>query len=254
MSERFVPSLVVNHAPWAIDRLHTLREMLEVLTPMPNGGTYWTHDTDYRGGGPTPKIGPVDFTLAQWRWAAAQKEATHHVFMTDDLELAYGFWDILEAMVSAIGLEVIGLLSNHPAARNLQGQGARWYKTNSWVVGPCYVIPHRFLEGLLTWSEARGPAGSVDGLGWADDSELNEWITRAGPAEAFHPIPTPIRHLPFASTWTHTGHGDQYSRECVSWRQYPWYQEFQAADSPSALMSTPLFWDGADKAPLLSLP
>jgi hypothetical protein len=243
-------SLVVNHAPWAKDREKKAEELLDAS----GADNVMFHCTDYRDGGPNPKGQPVDFTLNQWRWSARQ-QVDHHVFMTDDLKLALHFWEILAAMVESAPSRILGLLSNHPYAPTLAEKGVRWYRTNSWVVGPCYVVPHEHMTRLLPWAEARGSAGSVDKLGWSDDSELNEWITRKGPGEAFHPIPTPIEHMRTLSTWEHTGHGDDYSHERVSWRKFIyWSSDYPSAPDLETVMTSPSFWRGVEAAPMLRLP
>lgn len=243
-------SLLANHAPFGPQaRKDTLRRMLVELTPLARGLPFWLHDTDYRNGGAAdleqpgnPKPRNVDFTIAQWRWAAAQ-DTTHHLFVTDDLELAPMFIDVLEAMAAAVPDGIIGLLSNHPSAPALAGE-RRWYCTNSWVVGPCYVVPHRHMLAALAWAER---AGAKD-HGWSDDATLNEWITFHGPGRAYHPIPTPIEHLRvLPSTWAHTGHGDEYSHERVSWRGArvePW------------TMTSYAYWNelgGPEAAPMLKV-
>ena len=242
-------SVVLNHAPWAKDRVQTCETMQRELDSMLHDVELMVHDTDYRAGGPSAKDKPVDFTLAQWRWAA-KVGVTHHVFMTDDLDLAPGFLEILSAMCVAAPGRFLGLLSNHPKVPELLEAGHRWYRTNSWVVGPCYVVPHVHMVPLLAWAEKRGASGSVDKLGWSDDSELNEWITYAGPHEAYHPIPTPIEHKRSLSTWGHTGHGDDYSHERVSWRSdgepFPYLT--------AKRMRAPAYWTGAQTAPMLGLP
>jgi hypothetical protein len=209
-------SLVVNHAPWARERLATALYLFAESIGYAKAALL--HDTDYRDGGPSAKCRPVLFTVNQWNWSAQQR-VTHHVFMTDDLDLAPGFWKILEAMVMAAPEDVIGLLSNHPESPRLLQEGWHWYRTNSWVVGPCYVVPHVAMVDLADWAERRWPAETWDKLGWADDSELNHWVSTRGRKQALHPLPTPIEHKREISTWGHTGHGDDFSHERVSWRE-----------------------------------
>ena len=234
-------SVVLNHAPFVHERrpwLETMRRELE-----PGASELWVHDTDYRQGGAVGKKDRVDFTLAQWRWSE-RTLATHHLFCTDDLTLAPSFWPIVRAMVEAAPHDVIGLLSNHPKAPELVGR-RRFYATNSWVVGPCYVVPRMLLRELLEWPGTYRK--DAEGLGWSDDSTLNEWITFDGPGRALHPIPTPIRHDRMLSTWSHTGHGDDYSHERVPWDDFP-----DLGD-----MTSPYFWHdlgGPEGAPLLQLP
>jgi hypothetical protein len=211
-------SVVLNHAPWAHDRDETVRTMLRDL-----GGpeAFLLNATDYRGGGPSPKSEPVRFTLDQWEWAARQ-DVAHHVFMTDDLELytdlmlGSSFLLALSHLLEFVPGKIVGLLSNHPRCRELYDRGHRWYRTNSWVVGPCYVVPHHLMVRVADWAARRWPHETVDRLGWSDDAELNEWISKEGPREAWHPLPTIIRHRRDPSTWSHTGHGDEFSHERLS--------------------------------------
>ena len=252
-------SLLINHTPWIPERVAALRRMLGELAdtwaartyadpwvmvngPMP----YYLHDTDYRDAGALDRADPsnpkpryVDFTIAQWRWAAKQ-DVTHHIFMTDDLYFMPRFWDALAAMVDAKPEAIIGLLSNHPKAVELAPTGEHWYRCNSWIVGPCYVVPHVHMLPLLAWAESNGCTGQ----GWSDDSTLNEWNTFHGPAESWHPVPTIIKHdRGTVSTWAHTGHGDAYSHERVSWED----RDFSIDE-----MCMKSFWDGS--GPMWGLP
>lgn len=77
--------------------------------------------------------------------------------MTDDV--CPRFWRVLEAMVAAAPDRVLGLLSNHPRGPELAMAGARWYRTNSWVVGPAYVVPHAHMVALSAWEEVRYARG-----------------------------------------------------------------------------------------------
>lgn len=191
--------------------------MLCELLPLSAGIPFWLHDTDYRDLDWQDE-GKVRWALAQWKWALAQ-DATHHLFMTDDLDIMpEHFWKALGAMVAQKPDVPIGLLSNHPRAPELYLNGHQWYRTNSWLVGPAYVLPHELLAEFVADFE-RKPWGSHTTVGtqqWAnDDSSINEWITKTG-RECWHPLPTIIEHRhDIAST---TGHGDKYSRERISWR------------------------------------
>lgn len=172
---------------------------------------------------PPWNIGQHEIHPKVWKWHLSMAPwVTHHLCMTDDLHIAPHFWAILEAMVSAHPNSVIGLLSNHPAAPKLARRGLRWYRTNSWVVGPAYVIPRPLLTAFLPWYEdwvARTPREVRGERG--DDSCLNEWVSAGpgGPREAWHPLPTIIEHRgDIATTWQFGG--DCFSRERVSWRAF----------------------------------
>lgn len=158
-----------------------------------------------------------------WQWAldvengTTGQQASHHVFMTDDLHVAPGFWKILGAMTEAQPGAILGLLSNHPAGPRLAAAGKRWYRCNSWIVGPAYVVPREHLARFLPWYRVwiERVAKKSD---YGDDSSLNEWISKWGPHESWHPLPTIIEHRSdLESTWQA---GDCFSRERVSWRAH----------------------------------
>lgn len=255
-------SLVVNHAPWKPERVQAKGCMLLELLPLSRRVPFFLHDTDYRGRD-WQDDGKVAWALAQWRWSAKQA-TTHHVFLTDDLALAPRWWEVLGAMVEAAPASPIGLLSNHPRAPDLIVEGWKWYATNSWLVGPAYVLPHELLVAFLAWFEALpdGPHTVKGTKAYAnDDSSINEWITVHGPGRTLHPLPTIIEHrTDLEST---VGHGDEYSRERVSWRRVGFLDEHefvltheQQLDDVEQ-MAHAEWWNekgGAQAAPLLLLP
>lgn len=211
------------------------------------------NDTDYRG--TDWQVSKVKWALDQWRWSAAQA-TDWHVFMTDDLHIAPRFWEILEAMTAHARVP-IGLLSNHPEAIRLWSAGAKWYRTNSWIVGPCYALPHAFMVSFLEWFEAKPEGGAHGAKGYAnDDSSINEYVTHSG-AHALHPLPTIVEHRnDIGST---VGHGDRFSCERVSWRAIRWPEGdpivWRSTMSPNDIdaMARPEFWEGAKDAPLLKV-
>jgi hypothetical protein len=258
-------SLVVNHTPWRPERVKAKEAMLLELLPLSRGVPFLLHDDDYRGL-PWQDVGKVAWHLTQWRWAAAQS-TTHHIFCTDDLHLAPRWWDVLEALVEAAPNNPIGLLSNHPRGPELAADGWRWYATNSWLVGPCYCLPHDLLVGFVAWYESlpKGPHTERGTQAWYnDDNSLNEFISYQGPARTLHPLPTIVEHrLDLEST---VGHGDRHSRERLSWRArrsvrdlegggFEWVAE--PHESEVDAMTRVDFWNekgGAQAAPLLLLP
>ncbi len=186
----------------------------------------------------------------QWEWSL-DTGCTHHLFLTDDLHLAPGFWGILQAIIAAKPDAIIGLLSNHPDGPRLASEGYRWYRCNSWVVGPAYLVPHAHLEAFLRWYEALPDTEAPGGRRWFnDDSALNEWISREGPAESWHPLPTCIEHR--ADINSTVNHGDSYSRERVSWREvrhvgyhedgFSWFSESRPGHTPKELAE--MSWHG----------
>lgn len=241
-------SLVINHTPWIPERVKCLDEMLKALNPTGDSGPTFINDADYRG--TEWQQTKVKWALDQWRWAA-QHDATHHVFMTDDLFIHPRFWDALQGMTANVPDCPIGLLSNHPNAIEWYTAGHRWYMTRSWLVGPAYVLPHEFLLRFLPWFEAK-PDGSHEIRGtkaWAnDDSSINEFVSFEN-GKTFHPLPTIIEHRnDIGST---VGHGDRHSRERLSWRfarwvedrgrgEFDWHSASIATDANQ--LATPEYW------------
>jgi len=206
-------SLVVNHTPWRPERVAALRAMR--ASGLLDVRRFLINDRDWRG--TDWQDSKVQWALDQWEYSLGWKDATHHVFVTDDLNLAPGFWGLLEEMVLARPEAILGLLSNHPRAPELAAAGVHWYRTNSWIVGPAYVVPRLHLMKFVPWFRSLPDGRAPGAKGYAnDDSTLNEWVSRFGPGEAWHPVPTIIEHR--GDLESTVGHGDEYSRERVSWR------------------------------------
>lgn len=255
-----VLSVAISHTPWRPERARCLAEMLRELPPGGPAPTF-INDRDYRG--TDWQVSKVDWALRSWRWSALESGAQWHLFMTDDLHLMPGFLNALLCMlVSAPCAPTIGLLSNHPDAWATLQAGHHWYRTNSWIVGPAYVVRHEALVEFLSYYEALpdGPYTQRGTKSWAnDDSSINEWVTKTG-RTTLHPLPTIIEHrVDLEST---VGHGDRYSRERVSWRgrrqvvdvRDAWHWLDEDWTGPVDAMCAPEYWAGADKAPLLDFP
>ncbi len=246
-------SLCISHTPWVHARVQALAAMRLALGPVEH---LLINDRDFRG--TDWQVSKVQWALDQWEWSASQS-VTHHVFMTDDLHIMPGFWDALTAMVSQSGEAPIGLLSNHPQATALERVARHWYRTNSWLVGPAYVLPHAFLLRFLTWFKAR-PEGNGKGCRGEqnDDSSINEFVSHEG-GYTLHPLPTIIEHRnDITST---VGHGDEHSCERLSWRSR---REVNVSGGRVEWVSEPTnyntialcereYWAGAAAAPMLKV-
>ncbi len=247
-------STAILHSAWRPERARALKEMLEGLGAQGPAAAVFS-------GQKSARMAWAEFktilAISQWQWALEQKEASHHLFLTDDLHLAPSFWSILNAMVEANPNRIIGLLSNHPAGPELAANGGRAYRCNSWIVGPAYVIPRKHLTPFLTWYRGLRDDEAPGGRRWFnDDSALNEWNTLHGPAESWHPLPTIIEHR--ADLESTVGHGDRYSRERVSWRAVRsvrddgerLYWRTDDTDFDCETLASPEFWREA--GPMLS--
>lgn len=240
-------SLAILHAVQDRRRKHSLVSMLHDLSPLAAGVPLRIVD-EVRPPGRSWDEWQHEVHPRVWRWSL-ETAATHHVFMTDDLHIAPNFWAALRAMVAAHPSAILGLLSNHPAGPELARRGAHCYRCNSWLVGPCYVVPRAHLEPFLPWYEAW--INTVERRHYGDDSALNEWISRCGPGESWHPLPTLIEHrADLDSTWQS---GDKFSRERVSWRAVRscrdtgrdllWTSTDHRFDLEA--MTRPEFWEGS---------
>ena len=207
-------SVAILHTPWRGERVAALDAMLKDLHPSETpvsifdercpSGTSWA---EFK----------TRIAAEQWAWAL-DIGASYHIFLTDDLHICPWFWPALRAMVSARPEMPIGLLSNHPRGPSLFAGGTHGYRTNSWIVGPAYVVPHEKLSRFLGWYLALPDTEEPKGRRWFnDDSALNEWITYFGGGETWHPLPTIIEHR--ADIGSTVGHGDRFSRERLSWRE-----------------------------------
>lgn len=247
-------SVVINHTPWRPERVAALAAMKKALSLRGDEPWLFLNDKDYRGR--DWQQAKVEWAIDQWRWAS-RMPTTHHLFMTDDLHLAPRFWDILGAMLHVANDRPVGLLSNHPEALGCSIMGPRWYRTNSWLVGPAYVLPHAFLVDFLEWFLAKPDGTQLGGKGYAnDDSSINEFVTQIG-SYSLHPVPTIIEHRHDVESTV--GHGDKFSRERVSWRAARQTLEhqngFKWIDTPMPFdldaMAQVEFWKGAHDAPML---
>jgi hypothetical protein len=210
-------AVVLHHTPWRPERVKAAAAMLKELRD--GRADVRIHDRDYRqsaSGLAWQQGGKLAWQLCGWD-LGVRSAASHVLYLTDDLHLAPRFLEVVRALIACVPDAPIGLLSNHPKATALAAEGDRWYRTNSWLVGPAYVMPREKLMRFVAWFERLPEHRRVGEKSYNDDSAINEWVTNGGGGgETYHPIPTPIEHR--ADLESTVGHGDEYSRERVSWR------------------------------------
>lgn len=244
-----IVSTAIMHSPWVPRRVDCLNEMLntahpELLYVMSNkrpedmGWHEWkTH-----------------MSRRIWEWSLSTG-ATHCLFLTDDLNLHPQFYRVLKAMIEGTGGDkIIGLLSNHPKAVALYEKGCSWYRCNSWVVGPGYLMPREHLTEFLFWWDDLPQGDQASPLSKEylnDDSSINYWNTYFGPGESWHPLPTIIEHR--GDLESTLGNGDRYSRERVSWRYTRSVMETKeafywnsASIKPMGNLADPKYWEHID--------
>jgi hypothetical protein len=213
-------SLSIAHTPWIPARVESLKMMNGSLVGSPPGTRMWLHTRDFRG----RRWYDIkhEWALDCWRWHL-RAGADHCIMMSDDLYIMPGFWPCAEAMVRQVSMSPIGMMTNHPRATTLLSQGVHWYRSRSWLVGPCILMPRTLLQHFVNWYEEWYP-NLPDGEAYGqkgffhDDSSINEFVHRAG-GYSWHPIPAPIEHrLDIGRT-----HDDQAfpaeAAESVSWRR-----------------------------------
>jgi hypothetical protein len=212
-------SVGVLHTSWHAERIAALDMMLKDLQDSKTRASRVLLSIFDERRPPDVSWAEFKTRIAARQWATAlDTGASHHIFLTDDLRICPWFWPALHAMVSARPKTPIGLLSNHPRGPSLFAGGVHGYRTNSWIVGPAYVVPHEKLSRFLGWYLALPDTEDPKGRRWFnDDSALNEWITYFGGGETWHPLPTIIEHR--ADIDSTVGHGDRFSRERLSWRE-----------------------------------
>jgi hypothetical protein len=241
--------------------------MLNHLDPSALGApkpVFFCNNRDFRG--TDWQASKIEWMRDQWAWSVAQP-VDWHLFLTDDLHLMPRFWEALDAMTRVVPGIPIGLLSNHPAAVSLAREGIPGYRTNSWLVGPAYALPHAFLRDFFEWwlklpDQGNKPSKSH----FNDDSAINEFVSQTG-SSTWHPVPTIIEHRDDVESTV--GHGDKFSRERVSWRSersthitlaggLTWnsVRRFEFAKDPDAYVASlcaPSFWGNPAQAPLLKV-
>ncbi len=232
-------SIAIQHAVWRPERREALRPMLvELLANAIAHPFIGLTITDEKPARMAWSEFKTHLALRQWRWALEQPDCSHHLFMSDDLHLAPGFLPILNAMVEADPDRIIGLLGNHPKAVDMSAHHSA-YRCNSWVVGPAYLMPRAQLEMFLRWYEGLPDTEEPQCRRWFnDDSAINEWNTKHGRGESWHPLPTIIEHRHDVESTV--GHGDCFSRERVSWREM---REVQHHEDGHTWFSRPASFD-----------
>lgn len=246
-------ALVINHAPWRPERVAALEAMIAAM------GGQWSLGpivyNDQRFGSWQP-AGKTEWMRSQWE-LGLESGADHILFLTDDLNLAPGFPDIVRAIVNAVPDKAIGLVGNHPAIGR-RPAGA-WYRCRAWLVGPALLIPRAILEPFYDWWAAK-PAGGAPGCkGYHnDDSWLNEYLSAHG-LDSWHPIISPVEHrIDLAST---VGHGDSTSYQRLSWRRrfsplylhglyQGWVWQETGEGWRTELMRRPEYWAPTPEPPL----
>lgn len=205
-------SLAIPHAPWVPERGVSMDRLMGQLLPDDHGIAIFSD-----------KEPNHSWSKKMWTWGADQNR-THFVQLQDDVVVCDNFLDALEAMVSVIPNQVIGLHSGHPSFPKLAEEGRRWARSgrskddresdkwHPWMVGVGYVIPTYILKMVVENYNDR------IAMSRNEDEYLAMFFDFAG-IPVFHPIPTIIDHdTSIKSSYGNDSH--VYRKPTVTWHDF----------------------------------
>jgi|SRR5579859_938210 len=145
-----------------------------------------------------------------WAWGARQ-DASHIVFLNDDIRVCPEFVDACDAIASVLPNDVICMHTTLPEAAQLPIPFFRSY----WVTGPAYMIPRHRLQDLLVF------AHEWSGL-WESENEdgvAMQWLWH-NQTPACHTVPALVVHdVEVPSTLGYDHH--PLRRASVPWHSRP---------------------------------
>ncbi|MFE4960869.1 NAD-dependent epimerase/dehydratase family protein [Streptomyces sp. NPDC056653] len=154
---------------------------------------------------PEPEGRPTALRVAPLSWECVAPDATHHLVLQDDVELADGFFDYVEQVAAAAGDEAVAFYAgwetrNGGVARLAALTGAPWaYALQEHV--PCYAL-------LLPADVARGYASfqAQDEPGWPYDVVVQRYLNARGIPVRFC-TPSLVQHMDMPSLAGNAYHG-----------------------------------------------
>lgn len=144
---------------------------------------------------------------SEWQWRAALEsvpplslgEASHCLFLNDDVTLCEDFWKVLTAAVEARPRDILSLYCSHPAGPEMRARGAAWYTSPDGLIGNAYVLPRGLLVAFLDWRRTALVDGAVETT--SEDGLLNLFAMATGRL-IHHTVPSLVDHaLPDASCY-----------------------------------------------------
>lgn len=219
-------ALAIPHTPWVPARVESLNRLTSQLFPLPEQTCIFSEQEPN-----------WSWSLKVWEWGA-ESGADHLVQLQDDVIACPKFWDILNAMITAVPDQMIGLQGSHFAFRSLAREDVRWARSRAWMVGVGYVVPRAILEELVAF---RKGLPEIIAKAINEDDLMSRFAVETK-REIWHPIPTIIDHdTEIESTYNNDNH--QFRRPTVTWREY----------GPNEL-TTPEFWKPSGEPPLIANP
>jgi hypothetical protein len=211
MDQEILISLGISHTPWRPERVASFRNRDNQLKVFVCSMEAFQKPSGTIAKLFADKAPNYVWSSDMWSWAAST-EATHCLFLQDDVIVAPNFWPALRAMLQAVPDQIIGLESVHPYSMTLARSGGRWYTTTDGLIGVGYVMPRNVLVEFLAW---RGQLrkGAVEAI--TEDTLIDVFAMSTG-RRIWHPVPTIIDHdTTLDSTYGNDHHS--YRKPVVKW-------------------------------------
>jgi hypothetical protein len=217
-------SLAVSHTPWRPERVKSLGRLLL--------GVDLEDCCAYREF--TEKCHFSEWSAAMWNWSVAT-DATHCLFLQDDVRVAPEFMKILRSIITAVPDQIIGLEAVHPWGPFLANPevSCRWYSTLDGIIGVGYVVPKQTLINFLFWRLNALQPGALKSV--TEDSLIGLYSSERN-MRIYHPCPTIIDHdLSMQSNFAALGNDSHPCRRpSVTWHDPFWEGKLDMKD--------PTFW------------
>ncbi|MFC7219422.1 NAD-dependent epimerase/dehydratase family protein [Streptomyces polyrhachis] len=154
---------------------------------------------------PEPEGRPTALRVAPLSWECVDPDATHHLVLQDDVQLAEGFFDYVEQVAAVAGDEAVAFYAgwetrNGGVARLAALTGSTWaYALQEHV--PCYAL-------LLPAELARGYAAfqAQDEPGWPYDVVMQRYLNARSIPVRFC-TPSVVQHMDMPSLAGNAYHG-----------------------------------------------
>lgn len=196
------------------------------------------------GNWPDPYI-EITHKGPHWEWAMKLWEAgrdacdgdPNSTFITiqDDVTIPENFYDVLQAVFTAVPDKIVAGLTPHAVAREIARGGGRWMRTRSWILGNMYSIPGAMMPEFYDYAERNLASLRMT----CEDQFTARFCVETG-RDTWHPLPSLVEHdTSVPSTW---GADDSmHRRAIVSFRN------FDTKD-----MVRPDWWQPSGRVPLIS--
>lgn len=231
-------AVAISHTPWIPERVLSMKRLKSQLgiigecdgvifdnEILPNDVDGWYFEM-------TDRAPNHVWSERMWTWATECGDATHAVFLQDDVTVGADFWKRLQAMISAAPDQIIGLEAAHPMCANLLRAGARWCTTTDGLIGVGYVMPIRVLKEFLAWRATKLLPKALEQI--SEDTLIDVFAMHTK-RKIWHPVPTIIDHdIELKSTYGNDNHTNR--RPTATWA------DFAKLGGDVGRLARPEFW------------